>query len=707
MNTLTQSGVFREASPLLLEELRAKNIGEKITFLLPTKYISEEASKVGYLLNELLNKRVEHKSIYRTFLASSHWEAISGTVKIMRHNRPGQTDKTILIFDPTRQLAQVFQPLLVKERKKLVPNLQFENDFEKVKELLDQPNAFFGFICSWNKSISIDEVDALFKFCKNQNILTALDEAELENWYEERTDHVFSTPPDVFILGESLTGREVPFGSFSMRAEIHAPWNSIDSCLTHSSSYTGNTLALSMIYAQLKKYGLTGSEEFITNNRKQKYWAYSRYINPAIGWIFYVTGLSPEVVRAKGSRLQLNIKGKVEEVIDGIAGSGCCLRGHNPSDLITEVLDKHDQKEDYWKKLSYKFSELSGLPHVFPAVSGSTAVDIAIILSLLGNHPRTKLVTFRNNYSGKSLISLNLTRFDFFRAPFHPLYFDVVEIDAFKENAAQELEAELTSGTVSLVWFEILQGQNLDRIPDAIIDVINRNQEKGGYFVGVDEILTGMFRTGPFICSAGKVLKPDVIALAKGVSDMSFPMASVLVSERLYKLAKKENSSLVEMLETHFINQLGSHIALHGLEKALETGLDHHVEEMGNLFKSLVKESVSTSPLHKEVRGEGLLLYLKLNKKAFPINVIGEEFVEFLMSDFYLNKGKVLFLNSRLTPSLSISRKDVESLSERVKKIIRITNVYSLFFFSLKQIIHIYTLCWLQKIREKFGKNRS
>ena len=700
--TIAQSGIFRDASPVLLRELRVKNEQGKITFLLPTKYVSEESAKLGLLLNHLHNKRRAKKTIYRTFFASCHWETISGTVKIMRHNHWEKTKKSegyILVYDPSGELSEVFNPFNDTEKQPLVPGLRIETSFDLIKKLIRNNESLIGVILCWDGILPVEEVDALFAICKSKGIYTALDEALLEDWYSEHTRHIFSFPPDIFILGENIANREVPFASFSMTAEIYEPWNNITQCLAHSSSYTGNTIALSMVLATIEKHGLAGPEKFITGNRKAKFKAYADYVNPAIAWIFYVTRLSPEVTYAKGSWLK--IENSKEEILDGIAGSGCCLRGHNPSDLV-EVLDSHDSSRDYWQELCEKLKSLTPFSYVFPAVSGSSAVDIGIILALLAKGPRKRIVTFNHNYSGKSLISLNVTRFEYFRTPFHPLYLDVLEIDLSDEHAAEKLEKELLSGDIALVWFEILQGQNLDMIPDEILNVINKHKEKGDYLVGVDEILTGFYRTGNFLCSEGKVLHPDIITLAKGVSDMSFPMACVLVSEQVYQHASIANSELVEKLKTYFINQIGSHIALHGLEKAIEMDLGKHVREMGDLFKKLAREIVAKSPFHKEVRGEGLLLYLKLNKKAFPINILQEEFVEFLMSSQYLDKGKVLFLNSRLTPSLTINRREIELLCERIKRTLEQKNSLLLFFFCLKQILRVHFLCAWHKWKERF-----
>ena len=694
---------------MLLKELRLKNQEEKITFLLPTKYISEEAAQLGLLLDHIANKRRRKRTIHRTFFASCHWETLSGTVKLMRHHywlsqgSRSSSIQRVLIYDPSNELRSVFNPFSdVDESRLLVPGLQFESSFQKVCALIQGDKRFIGFICCWDGLIPMEEIDRLFSLCKAKNVFTALDEALLDNWYLERAFHVFSSPPDVYILGENIANKEIPFACFTMTAEMYSPWNNIASCLTHSSSYSGNTISISMILALFRKHGLDGPERFIAGNKKAKYRAYATYVNPSIAWIFYSTHLSPEVMTAKGS--WLTERRTHRKILDGIAGSGCCLRGHNPSDLIEEVLQEHDPCHDYWEDLCQKFLQLTDLPHVFPAVSGSSATDVGIILSLLANQPRKRIITFKHNYSGKSLISLNVTRFEYFRSPFYPLYFDVLEIDPFQMGASEELRKELLSGEVALVWFEILQGQSLDFIPDDIIETINTHQSEGGYLVGVDEILTGMFRTGNFLCSEGKILNPDIIALAKGVSDMVFPMACVLVSDRVYQSSSQNNPVLVEKLKSYFVNQIGAHIALHGLKKALEMNLGKHVRAMGNLFKELTQEAVTASKLHQSIVGEGLLIYLKLNKKSFPINILKEETVEFLMSCYYLARGNILFLNSRITPSLTINSHEVSEFSRKIVEVLNTTNSLILFLFCLKKMIHIYTLCILQRIREKFLK---
>ena len=345
---LKQTGIFREASSMLCEELRVTNQKEKITFLLPTKYISEEAAQLGLLLNHVSNQRRKKTTIHRTFFASCHWETLSGSVKLMRHRNwlrnksEPVSNSPILIYDPSGELSNVFNPFGVGNKNRLlVPGLQFESSFQKVSSLIHDNEHFIGFVCCWDGITPMEEIDTLFAVCQSKGMSTALDEALLEDWFLDRTRHVFSSPPDIFIAGENVANREIPFACFTMTAKMYSPWDNISNCLTHSSSYSGNTISISMVLALFKKHGLNGPEKPIIGNKKAKYKAYATYVNPSIAWIFYSTQLSPEVIKAKGS--WLTVQNSKHRILDGVAGSGCCLRGHsNPPDLIDEVLEKHD-----------------------------------------------------------------------------------------------------------------------------------------------------------------------------------------------------------------------------------------------------------------------------------------------------------------------------------------------------------------------------
>lgn len=703
---ILESSVFCSASKDLIDLIRKKNQDKKISFLLPTKYISEEASAVGLLLDHIYNKSQKSREIFRTFFASCHWEAVSGAVKIMRHNiflkSPSQTKK-ILIVDPQNTLRPFFLDCPQSEMQ-LLPQIERVFDLQQAFDRLESDNSLRGIICGITDETNLQDIDTLFGVCKKKKTFTALDESSLSNWFKNKGHYTFDFPPDIYIAGENLAGYQVPYSSFSMTAEIYNPWHSVEECLAHSSTYSGNTLSLSCVYENIKKHGYFGPELSIFESRKAKYESYARHINPVIAWIFYSTGLSPEVASAYKTRLMIQSENGVEEIVDGIAGSGCCLRGHNPSDLIPEVLDSHDTEHNYWDELKKTLIEISRMPYVFPAVSGSTAVDIAVILGLIAERPKKKILTFKDNYSGKSLISLNLSRYKNFLAPFHPLFSGIVELDLFAPDSVKVLEQYLLSGEIALVWFEPIQGQNLDPIPEAILDCINRNKKAGNYLIGIDEILTGTFRLGSLFCSEHKVLEPDLIAISKATSDMVFPSAYVFASERVYKQAAINSPETVAAFETKFVNQLGAHITLHAIHQIQKNDIASAVQSRFQFFYQNLMKDIKKSKFHKEIKGEGLLIYIKLNKRKFPINFLGEQLVEFLMSSYYLKYGKVLFLNSRITPSISIDSNEMKELTDRVRKTLSKISTFSLLLLCVRQIIKIHYLIYIQKVKEFFWK---
>lgn len=697
------SSIYLPASKEVLDEIRKKNCQKKVTFLLPTKYVSEEATVVGMLLDDIYNRFRNKREIFRTFFASCHWEAVSGAVKLIRHNyymKKSKNPPKVLILRPQKDLMPFLESFSLAN---LITNVEYVFSTDEAIHLLKTQKEIGGFIFVMTSKDEFSEANDLFRICSENQVISVLDESGLQNWFETKKEGVFDFPPEMYIAGENLTDYQVPFASFTATSKVYKPWHNTAECLAHSSTYSGNTLSLSVVYENIKKHGMTGIEVSALKGRSKKYHFYARHVNPVIAWIFYSTWLSPEITEAYRSRLTIiNPKNKKEEILDGIAGSGCCLRGHNPTDLIENVINKHSPQEDYWSSLKKELMNLSGFKHIFPTVSGSTAVDISVILGLVAQNQssKKKILTFVDNYSGKSLISLNLSRYEHFLKPFEPLYSDVIEIDPFAPNATQLLEKHLLSGEVAIVWFELIQGQKLDQLPEKIIDSINQNKEKGDYLIGIDEILTGVYRTGKFLCSKGVIHEPDLIAISKATSDMTFPTSYVLASDKVYESAKKNNLVLVEELETKFINQLGSHITLNGLKMLNKDQIEVQVDKSFSYFKESLKDTVKKSKFHKEIVGKGLLIYIKLNKKVFPINFIGEHFAEFLMSSYFLTTGKVLFLNSRITPSISIGMNDLREVVKRIKITLPRIRSLSFSFLFIKHIFCIYYLIYRQKICE-------
>ncbi len=370
-------------------------------------------------------------------------------------------------------------------------------------------------------------------------------------------------------------------------------------------------------------------------------------------------------------------------MIDCVAGGGAVIRGHTPEDLVPEVIECHDKDIDYWSALQTQLAELTGLPHAFPAISGTSAVEFALSLALLANKEKTQIVTFNENYGGKTLLSLVITADDMMQAPFSPLYHDMAYIDPFAENAEEQLTATLTSGKVALVWFEIYQGGTEREIPGELLEIIARHKEEYDYLVGTDEILMSFYRLGKLFSHTDTQIKPDIMPLAKALCDGTFPMAATLVSDEVYQRARYANPHAVSYYETVYRNQLGAHIGLHCIEKLLTPGLEDHAKRIANILQQGFAEIQENSPFLKDVEGRGLSYRLHYTTDH-PI-------VMFFWNFLYLTQAhSFLFFDRCGPPALTLTEDEAKRLMKNFQKLFyrgKIRTYFQLFLYLLKGIL--------------------
>src|SRR5262249_1159345 len=139
-----------------------------------------------------------------------------------------------------------------------------------------------------------------------------------------------------------------------------------------------------------------------------------------------------------------------------------------------------------------------------------------------------------------------------------PLYEHVLYVDPFRDTALEDLEAALKRCPVGVVQLELIQGVGGVRaLPEPIIRYLQSQKQRWGYLLFVDEVQTGMFRTGPFLRSQALGLEPDLLTIGKGVSDMMFPFAVTLFSDRVERLLQARHSRLAEVLRRRFDYEFG------------------------------------------------------------------------------------------------------------------------------------------------------
>lgn len=709
MKPLIKSTLFQNVSSETIEIVAEKNRAQKHTFLIPTKYISPECAQLGYLLNEYFNykKAPINRINYRTFFGNSRFDAMQGAIKISRHkslSRKNIKTKTFFLHDPTLEYLNLIDPLGLGEEKALIPGVKVVPDIDTIQSLLikgERPSAVA--ICP-DKSMNISDAVEILSLCRAKNIISILELSDMDISTPEAFIHIMPLLPDIIVTGESLTDYQIPFGAFSMSEEVHSPWSQINTCYIHSSTYGGNSLSTGRAINNFlsKAPCIKSSQDIqdkcvnITKLNNERLKAFSQYVNPGLVGLYALTGLDIQPIKAHGSILEIETsEGLKKNIIDCVSGGGAAIRGHTPPDIVPEVIKQHDTGKDYWKELAAKFTELSW-PHVFPAISGATAVDIAMSMAMISNPEKTKILVFKSNYAGKTLLSLNGSEDVIWRTPFAPLYHDVIYIDPFAIDAHRMLESLLSIGTVALIWFELIQGGTGKEIPDVLIEIINKNKKSGGYIVGIDEIFSGFYRVDSLFSYKNKHITPDIITLAKPLSDGIFPFAVALINSDVYQKALENKPHVVRYIETLYKNQFGSHIALHSVEKILSPEFIRNLLKVSEILSQGLHKIALKSPLIKAIHGKGHFYQFYYEDKNPILRISGElgrSMFMLYMCRLIIKEADVFLFFDRCLPSLALSETEATTLIKNLETVLvthRPSFLYLKFFgFMIRVVINV------------------
>ncbi|KOX03183.1 aminotransferase class III-fold pyridoxal phosphate-dependent enzyme [Micromonospora sp. DT68] len=612
-------GIGPETRQILTDLIREKYP----IFVMPSWFVTTEAAQVGHLLSAAVGEltRRDPARRHRTFFANSGLEALHGAVKLLRHHgldRAHQHGGRVVVLDPDPMLARRFDPLDAGPARALVPGVVVVDTAAELERLL-RDGEHCGVIL---RDTALDEAQAgrLAVECRRRGVPIALDLGTFD-FTRARSPLAEAVEPDLVLVGGSLTDHEVPFGAVVGTTELFAVWSGKRAFL-HSNTYGGNSLAMRKVMAVLHRRWSADAPVRRASEELARDWgrtlrAYAEHVNPGTAELHRKTYGALHVVRASGSRLTVQLdSGRRVEVLDGLCGAGLGVNGHNPDDLVSDVLDRHDDDVDYVARLEEVLAAETGLARSFPAVSGASAVENGVTLAMLAR-PRTgRMIVFRHNYGGKTLVSLLATAAERTREPFGPLYDNVRYLDPFGPDVVSEFQAELATGDVGLVWIEIVHGSSdaYEPIPDELLAVVARERTTHGFLVGVDEVLTSFYRCGRRFAFQGRLPEVDIVSLSKALSYGCFPTGATMVSESVYQQARRSAPDLVDDLRNRHADQFGAHVALHAVAQVDRLGLPSRTEALA----AVVATGIDTLPRRSRSIGRRFVVGLMGRLEVLP-----------------------------------------------------------------------------------------
>src|SRR5438270_2570369 len=302
---------------------------------------------------------------------------------------------------------------------------------------------------------------------------------------------------------------------------------------------------------------------------------YSEHVNPQWVRLLDLLEMNVRYERCLGSEL-FTADGR--RILDFLSGYCVHNAGHNPPVVSAAIRDELEScgpamiqthVAESAGELGYKLCERAGgrLTKVFFGSSGSEGVEAAIKFAR-AHTGRSGLLYANGAFHGLTCGALSLMGNSFWREGFGPLLPDTEAIP-FADVAA--LEQKLATRNFAAFIVEPIQSEAGIRVPSP--DYLRQAQalcRRYGTLLVLDEVQTGMYRTGPFLAAHHFGVEPDMAVLAKAMSGGLVPVSAVLMSEPIYESVYGSLRRAIIHTSTFSENSLAMRAALATLE-VLET----------------------------------------------------------------------------------------------------------------------------------------
>lgn len=302
----------------------------------------------------------------------------------------------------------------------------------------------------------------------------------------------------------------------------------------------------------------------------------------------------------------------------------------------------------YWNKQQIALAKLltqkSGLGKAFFANSGAEANEAAIKLARKWGGERYEIISLKKSFHGRTMGSLAATGQEKYQKAFRPLPEGFISVEA-SDLAA--LEAAKSPKTCA-VMLEVIQGEGGINVPSiAYLKGVETFCRKHNLLLIIDEVQTGMGRTGKAFAFQHFDLQPDIITLAKAVAN-GYPMGVMLAKDEVAAAFVPGDHA-----STFGGSPLACTAALVCGEILLDETFLNAVVQKGDYFKKALEELKGKYPDKiADVRGLGLMIGCELKMKA-------ETVIQGLLAKGILVNG-IGDTILRFVPPLIIEKKDID-----------------------------------------------
>lgn len=335
-----------------------------------------------------------------------------------------------------------------------------------------------------------------------------------------------------------------------------------------------------------------------------------------------------------------------ERYLDALAGVAVCGLGHCHPRLTRAICEQAGtlihtsnlygiQKQE---RLADRLIELSGMDNAFFCNSGAEANEAAIKLARLHGHNKgisvPTIVVMERSFHGRTMATLTASGNRKVQAGFEPLLSGFVRVPYNSMEAITQVAAN--NKDVVAVLVEPFQGEGGVNIPEVhylrkLRDLCDQN----GWLLMLDEIQSGIGRSGKWFAFQHSHIMPDVITLAKGLAG-GVPIGACLARGTAAEVFKPGNHA-----STFGGNPLACAAAIETLNVIADANLLDHVTELGNFIRESLRRQLTDVAGVVQIRGQGLIIGIELSvpcvelvqkalEKKLLINVTSDKVVRLL-----------------------------------------------------------------------------
>ena len=358
---------------------------------------------------------------------------------------------------------------------------------------------------------------------------------------------------------------------------------------------------------------------------------------------------------------------KKEKYLDALSGIGVCCIGHAHNE-ITKVINQQSKKLIHVSNLfniknqqvlANKLCKISGMNSAFFCNSGSEANETALKLARLhANNKKLKnpkIIIFDKSWHGRTIATLSATGNKSVQAGFKPLIGGFVKCQL---NDMKAVKKVINNNNVSAVILETIQGEGGIRIAeDKFLKEVRKITSQKDILLIVDEVQTGMGRTGKWFSYQHSNIKPDIVTCAKGLGN-GVPIGACLGNKKASNLFTPGSHG-----STFGGNPLVCSVSSKVIDVIEKNKLCKQSENIGNYLINEIKNKVQDLSVVKEVRGKGLMIGIEINIKNS--NIVKD----------CLDKKLILNLTSenviRLLPPLILKKSEANFIAKTLHQILQ------------------------------------